>query len=287
MPINPSTISKISSPVNAALALLIGYVLAQLALDILPRAQRSTPASSFASGASTSGPSAQQMARDIASAHLFGEAGNEPVATVQPTRQTAPDTKLNLTLHGVLAYSPPENSLAIISSGGNREEVYAIGDKIVGNTTLQAVFADRVIIRRSGKNETLRLPENFAALGVAGNLSTQLNPSGNGSGDLPGSAKKLRERLVRQPSEMAKLFTMRPYKRNGKRIGYRIQPKRDPELLAGFGIQPGDIITSINGIELTSNRQGAAALKNLISAKTIDLTVLRGGAEVPLSISLQ
>jgi len=287
MSINLPAISKISAPVNAILALVIGYVLAQLTLDSLPRAAPTSRAAGVAVGAQKTGLTPQEMARDIAGAHLFGRASSGPVVKPEPTQQNAPDTKLNLTLHGVLAYDPLKSSLAIISSGGNREVVYAIGEKIVGNTTLQAVHPDRVIIRRSGKDETLRLPENIASLGVVRTAGNQSGQSGRNLQGLPRQAKELRDRLVREPSMMADLVTMRPYKRNGQLVGFRIQPKRDPELLASFGVQPGDVITSVNGIALTSNRQGITALGNLRKATSVDLIILRGGAEIPVSISLE
>jgi general secretion pathway protein C len=226
------------------------------------------------------------MAREIAGAHLFGRASATQVIEAKPTQQIAPDTRLNLSLHGVLVYNPLGSSLAIISSGGKREVVYALGEKIVGNTILQAVHPDRVIIRRSGKDETLRLPVK-SVLTVDGVAGKSLSRSSRSLGDLPSSAKDLRDRLVKDPSLMADLATMRPYKRNGKLIGFRIQPKKDPALLASFGVQPGDVITSINGIELNSNRQGIVALGKLRRAKNVDLIILRGGAEVPVSISLE
>ena len=287
MPVNLPTTSRVSTPINALLAVLVGYVLAQLTLDMLPRAE---PISSGAGGASSTykaGLTSNELSRDIAGAHLFGRASAAPVIEVEPTQQTAPDTKLNLTLHGVLAYNPLGSSLAIISSGGNREVVCAIGEKIVGNTTLQAVHADRVIIRRSGKDETLRLPNNFPVLAVAGASAKSSSRSNANLGDLPSSAKDLRARLIKEPSLMADLVTMRPYKRNGKLIGFRIQAKKDPALLASFGVQPGDVVTSVNGIALTSNRQGIVALGKLRSARNVDLIVLRGGAEIPVSISLE
>ncbi len=287
MSINLPAISKISTPVNAILALVIGYVLAQLTLDSLPRAERFTRVAGGVVGVQKAGLTPQEIARNIAGDHLFGRAGSGPVVKPEPTQPNAPDTKLNLTLHGVLAYDPLKSSLAIISSGGNREVVYALGEKIVGNTILQAVHPDRVIIRRSGKDETLRLPENVASLGVVKTVGNQSNQSSRNLEGLPRQAKALRDRLVKEPSIMADLVTMRPYKRNGKLVGFRIQPKKDPELLASFGIQPGDVITSVNGIALTSNRQGITALGSLRKAKSVDLIVLRGGAEIPVSISLE
>ncbi|MEM7294881.1 MAG: type II secretion system protein GspC [Pseudomonadota bacterium] len=287
-----AAVNRFSTPTNVVLALLIGFVAAQIVIDLLPKLVPTTATTRSVEGTTSRGVSAQSMAQEIANLHLFGKATSKPVVVEsEPTNIDAPETQLNLTLHGVLAYDPPEQALAIISSGGKKETIYAIGDKIVGNTTLQAVHPDRVIIRRSGKDETLRLPEKVASLGGASTASQATQPATNASNsnldNLPSNAKELRDRIVKEPSIMADLVVMRPYKRNGQLVGFRIQPKRDPTILRNFGIEPGDVITSVNGVALTSNRDGITALGKLRKAKSVDLVVLRGGSEVPVSVSLE
>ncbi len=289
MPITLPIISKLSTPINILMALLIGYVLAQLTLDLLPRPPQNTLGERTTPNQQIARVSLQGVAEKISNAHLFGRVGSAPVVKAAPVQQTVPDTKLNLTLNGVLAYNPAQKAMAVISSNGRQEEVYAIGDKIVGNTTLQAVYPDRVIIRRSGKDETLRLPDKSAALGVINTQvpETNINQSGSDLDNLPRSAKALRERLLKEPTMLTDLISLRKYKRNGEQLGFRIQPKRSPELLNSFGIQPGDVITSVNGIALNNDRQGFIALGRLRQAKSVDLIVLRGGAEIPISVSLE
>ncbi|MEM7206318.1 MAG: type II secretion system protein GspC [Pseudomonadota bacterium] len=290
IPDNVSSLTRLSTPINVVLALLIGYALASIVLGLLDRPTSSTAPVTQNTSGNARAASPQQVASQIANAHLFGRATAKPVVKEEPVQQDAPETKLNLTLHGVLAYDPPENALAIISSGGQRETIYAIGDKIVGNTTLRAVHADRVIIRRSGKDETLRLPEKVAALGNVQTSSTTTSAASSSASagtDLPTDPKELRDRLVKEPSMMADLVTMRPYKRDGQLIGFRIQPRKNPELLRSFGIEAGDVITSVNGTPLTSNREGITALSKLRKATSVDLLVLRAGAEIPISVSLE
>lgn len=292
MPGTAINIGKATSLINAALALAIGYVAAVTALELLPRPAKSVQLTSPTASPRAAGNTAQATAGEIAAAHLFGTAKIAPVKkVVEKVQEDAPDTRLNLTLHGVLAYNPADSALAMISSGGGQETVYAIGDEIIGNTTLRAVYPDRVIIRRSGKDETLRLPEQVAQLSVVSQpVAPESNDQSNGQGSgqaLPSSASELRQQLLQQPTMMADLVALRPYKRNGQQVGYRIQPKRDPQLLAEFGIQPGDVITSINGITLDNNRNSLTALGQLRTASSADLMILRGGVETPLSISLQ
>src|SRR5690606_29240499 len=92
----------------------------------------------------------------IPALHPFRAAETES-GTIAAAAADAPETRLNRKLRGVLASSDPALSRAVISSG-NEEKVYAIGVTVPGGATLEAVLADRVILRRSGRLETLRLP---------------------------------------------------------------------------------------------------------------------------------
>ena len=71
--------------------------------------------------------------------------------------EDAPQTRLNLTLTGVVASSNRENAAAIIEHQSS-QETYGIGDLITGTrATLEQVHNDRVLIKQSGRLETLML----------------------------------------------------------------------------------------------------------------------------------
>ena len=70
----------------------------------------------------------------------------------------APETKLKLVLRGVFSSEDQDNARAIIADPRGKEEQYSIGDMLPGNAELSEVHADKVILKRSGRYETLRLP---------------------------------------------------------------------------------------------------------------------------------
>jgi len=88
--------------------------------------------------------------------HLFGNA-RKKVAVPQQKVINAPDTRLHLVLQGVFASSNKAKALAIIATKKGKGKAYRIGKKVNGGTVLHAVYADRVILKRGGKLETLRL----------------------------------------------------------------------------------------------------------------------------------
>jgi len=73
---------------------------------------------------------------------------------------------------------------------------------------------------------------------------------------------------------------------NSQFVGFRLRPGRDRQLFQQLGLNGGDVLTEINGTRLNSPAQGLMMLQELMSASRIDVRVLRNGAEVPLTFSL-
>ena len=69
-------------------------------------------------------------------------------------------------------------------------------------------------------------------------------------------------------------------------IGYPLQPGRDPAVFEGMGLQAGDVVTRVNDVELSNLSSGMRALKSAEGGETVTLTVMRGGQEEKLSISV-
>ncbi|MFT4726100.1 MAG: general secretion pathway protein C [Granulosicoccus sp.] len=285
--------AKLPRLVNALLVVGIGIALALVALKLVPasKAPELGQIEAISSNAATS-PGPLQLAQIIASKHLFGDASKKPVEVVA-AKPEAPikKTSLNLQLTGVFAFEPQEQAFAIISSGTAEQNAYGIGDKISGETTLEAVYADHVVLRNRGKLEKLLLPVNVQPIAMrpiqAANTNTSRSTGQNSQPlNLPTNPRELRDTLARNPSMLGRIVAAEPYQENGKLVGYRITPKQNPEILEAQGIVAGDIITRVNNIQLNSQKQGIRALRNAVKAENLEVVVLRDGIEVPISISL-
>lgn len=89
----------------------------------------------------------------VAALHLFGQVQDKAT----PVPLNAPDSTLNLVLHGVFDLSTPSQAMAIIADAQGHQRFYRTGDKLPGQSVLYRVYADRVILRRAGHFETLRM----------------------------------------------------------------------------------------------------------------------------------
>ena len=95
-----------------------------------------------------------------------------------------------------------------------------------------------------------------------------------------GALQSLRERAIRDPSQLAELIAVEPVQDANGFTGYRITPKTDDPLFAQLGLQPGDIVTEVNGVRIENPQQGMAVLRKLMNASEINLTVIRNGEPV-------
>lgn len=292
--------AKLPRLVNTLMVIILGLALAAFSLKLLPEGsaavENSTPSttpSNNSTANSAQAPSTTDLARVIASVHLFGDASKQPAPEQKEPDPVEPikDTSLNLQLAGVFAFTPAENAIAIISAGSAEQNAYGIGDKISGDTSLEEVHPDHVILRNRGKLEKLSLPENVQPIALAPVPAAASSNNAQGQNlsqpvELPTNPRQLRDTLARNPSMLGRVVAAEPYQENGKLVGYRITPKQNPEILEAQGIVAGDVITRVNNIQLNSQKQGIRALRNAVKAENLEVVVLRDGIEVPISISL-
>ncbi len=275
-----TNLKSLTLPINLGLAAIIGYQLATLTWQLLPRPETDltptalAPAAPMATGISKR--KEASPAYEIAKWHLFG---TKPVAGTPPplTPVVLPETRLNLSLKGIFASSDPSGGGAIIASGNTNENFYTTGTRLPGGAILESVHQDHVVILRGQTREMLKLPKDVLATpgkkrNKAASQSTVGNPPLN-NGQV--AMKQIRDRMMQNPQSFSDFINITPQTERGRFIGYRIQPGRNPALIKTSGLQPGDIVTTINGIALDRPDKALSALRGLSNAQQASLTIRR------------
>lgn len=273
--------------INVLLVVWIAWTLATLTWRIVEDTEpaETAPVAAVAAVAPKPDPLRKKI-REIPDWHMLGEASREPtrVQTVVPAQ--VPDTRLKLTLRGAFASDDLELARAIIADPRGKEEHYAVGDKVPGNAELSEVHPDKVILKRGGRFETLRMPEEHT---LGGNQSRD-NRIGRGAGRQIQPAerlKSLRRDLKKNPKSLYGLVRATPKKDEaGNLVGYTLRPGRDPQLFETMGLQDGDVVTGINDIKLDSLANGVKALKSAEAGDTVTMTVQRDEQEETLTFSM-
>jgi len=98
---------------------------------------------------------------------------------------------------------------------------------------------------------------------------------------------ELRDELVRNPAQLAGLVNAREVRRDGQVVGYALDFQVSDPVISDLGLQSGDVVTEVNGIQLDGPTQGLRALNTLTQATQISATVERGGEVIQVSYSLQ
>ena len=121
----------------------------------------------------------RQLISQMPGWHLMGVARQSSAPVQASTPVTAPETKLKLILRGVLASNDPEMPVPLLPTRGARNCNTGVGDTLPGNAELSEVHPDRIILKRNGRFETLRLPKTekgstrVASRSVSARRSTQ------------------------------------------------------------------------------------------------------------------
>ncbi|MCG6938304.1 MAG: type II secretion system protein GspC [Gammaproteobacteria bacterium] len=281
---NPAVLLQINQRAAAIVSLLLivacAYLLVEITWLFFPQEEEQSLPVQKQTGSTNKTQAQQNNFKNLTAANIFGVS---ETATVQ--KQTkVPETRLNLTLKGVLAAEPMNQASAIIAQGkSGKEDIYGIGDKIPGGVVIKEIHADYVVLERNGQAEIL----NLQKISGLTDIESEIKPAWQ-SQQSPGAAlQEIRENILKNPASFADYALPVVVKEKGRQIGYRLQPQKKGDVLSRLGIQSTDVITKINGRRLNRPQNGIAALRSLTTAKQVNIVVNRDGTEVPLNITLQ
>jgi len=280
----PKIEMKLPRWVSIALAILILITLAKVIVGFFDSGSNKViTAPTTAATANVKPQPRANHDRKIAQLHLMGKPA--PASTSKQVAD-APETTLNLKLLGVLA-GDKDYGYAIISSGGNKIKHYALGDDVPGGATLHAVFADRVILERDIRMETLRLPRanakgfNQKKSTKAATKPQQANAAGAETNFE--TIGQFRQEIMKNPVRLTEFINAAPENNeDGKFMGYKLTPSKNTDMFYQLGLEPGDVVININDILLDAPNKGPKAMQALSTATEVKMVVVRAGTEITL-----
>lgn len=245
----------------------------------------------------------------LAAWHLFGNA--KLLADPRAQAQLAPTTTLNVTLTGVLASSNPRAGVAFIAGDDGEPQKIRVGEEIQAGVMLDQVYPDRVILNRGGNLETLPLREEIGKLptsGAAAGRTLAANPGvpapnqntnfmaqvGQIQGpvgvpNIPAQGidlEAVRKQYDIDPMALARAITPSPVMVNGEFVGIRLNAGSQQPLLQKLGLQPEDIVTSVNGQSITDPSRIQGIVAGLGNAQSVSIQVLRNGKPQTLTLNV-
>ena len=239
---------------------------------------------------------------------LFGAASDTPLQEESSAsasadnrngiERNAKETRLALTLTGIVALSDSGLGSAVIKSGA-AEQVYAVGDALPasGKVVLSKVMPQQVVIDNNGTYELIKLydtpglsiPARPAAAGtkVASTSSQPSSPAISPvTAEQTALAGEYRAQLYDNPESLTKVVSVAPVKDADGIVGYRISPGKDRAAFDAFGFQAGDVVTAVNGLTLSDASNSIKLYQMMKDATQATFDINRDDGTVTISVDL-
>jgi general secretion pathway protein C len=203
---------------------------------------------------------------------------------------SAEQTRLSLTLQGVVVSSDAAQSRAIIGSG-EAQQGYKPGDSIAempGNVVLQAVYQRYVLLNNNGRTETLRMDEAPAEDARTGSqamsaLADVTAPAANptpGSGIAPAGPGQFAGKAFADLVRILPVVEPADSPQAGALRGLQIRHGSRQDFLSAVGLQQGDLITGVNGTPLQDAAQLPQLLQQISDSPTVALQIVRDEQQI-------
>ncbi len=199
------------------------------------------------------------------------------------------ETKLKLKLWGTVSGSKDGDYAVIEDVKAREQNLYRTGDAIQ-TATVKEIFREKVVLTVNGKDEILQMQEM-----KSGKFLSR-------SGGLPGSKKvkkgtvraqriSLRRSYIeRSMTDVASLMTqvqIQPHMENGVPAGLALSSIKPNSIFRRMGLRNGDIITGVDGSEISSVDDALKLVDNLKSSSNLSVQLKRRGREKNIEYSIR
>lgn len=175
---------------------------------------------------------------------------------------------LQIILKGVIISQNEEQSRAIIADNKTKEEdLYQVGDTIL-DAEIVRIFSNKIlVIRANGQQETVfisntdaRKDPMYQAIEMKP-TETAVRTTGANSYQVD---LKLFTQNIKSLAELIDLLDVTTAFENGASVGCRIGAIAPNSIGSTLGLQPGDIVTKINGLPLLTTQNRVHAYESVI-----------------------
>jgi general secretion pathway protein C len=185
---------------------------------------------------------------------------------------------------GIVSSTNPGRSAAIFEADGRRR-VASVGEIVFG-ARVSSIGPDQVTLDRGDGDVVLHLSGAVVASSppAAGPRAVAPDP---GLRVAHIERAEVDRRLKVEMSRILSETQLRAVRDDGAVRGLAVVRLPAGTLLTEVGLQPGDVITEINGVELDGMATLIGLWPRLQGATELRATVLRDGRSVPLAVSLE
>lgn len=229
----------------------------------------------------------------ILTRNLFNASLLAPAQAALAIEEELEATRLPLVLLGTLASPDPEVARAAIEDQEEHKHlVVRVGQEIKNRRAkVERIERRRVVLSENGTLRELTFGEDNApaptrvARGSARSLR-QAAPSRRRSArrrETP-VANRVAE-AIRNPADLFSQARILPKWENGQMVGVQVSAIKPGSLFQELGIENGEVITQLNGIQIDSPERSAEVMMELSEARELSVTVAGPNGERTLQMA--
>ncbi len=235
--------------------------------------------------------------------NLFNVSTLAPPESVIEEEEDLADTRLALRLLGTVASDDPKVARAAVEDLDSRQNlVVRIGDQVKGRAEVLKIERKRIVLQNGPRREQLALDDGEVAprrpapaarrtaarrpprrpSPRASNLNVRRDDAGNFSVN-----REDVESVAANPAALFSQARILPKYEDGQMVGVQLNAIKPGSVFEQLGIQDGDTITELNGIQVTGPEQNAQVMRELAGASEVSVRLVGpDGEERVASISL-
>jgi general secretion pathway protein C len=211
---------------------------------------------------------------------------------------------LPLKLVGIMAGTKPQSPrFAIIESMGSPpgQALYQVGDS-VQQVFIVDILPGCVVLDRGGGQQKLCFEKDAGtapAPGAAPRAAAAAPPPAPRPGEAgapdivridTGTWQVKREKLLENFANVGSLSsqaTVTPYFVQGQQLGFRLSQIRAGGVLQQIGLQEGDVLQKVNGLDIHTPQEALQAYQQLQTESTVRLSILRNNSSTTLTYEIR
>lgn len=176
-----------------------------------------------------------------------------------------------------------------------KQSIVLKGQKLKGYE-LVTVEDDRIILHKGSTTLTVLLRYSIPGQRPKTSAPAARTPAkpvspGNLTAARPGEqgsvSRELVNKLLMDPLDEMKKFRLRPKFDGGAAQGVEVQWLDNGSVLTSLGVQTGDVVQSVNGVEIRNMGDIVNVINSLMGGDNFDVNVVRNGSPVSLKYNIK
>lgn len=214
-------------------------------------------------------------------------------AALQPRQvdvSSLEETKLNLKLWGTVSGSSDGDYAVIEDVKAREQNLYRVGDAIQ-TATVKEIYREKVVLTVNGNDEVLQMQELESGKTIARPGGLPVRRPSTTAGGVRAQRISLRRSYIEQSmTDMASLMTqvqIQPHMEDGVPAGLSLSSIKPNSIFRRMGLRNGDIITGVDGNEISSVDDALKLVDNLKNASNLSVQLKRRGREKNIEYSIR